>query len=70
VSGPTTRGTTSLVLSCISTIVINTWNALHLNVPGPKYSKMSLFLRKLKWIVVALLAPEYIASVASKDHIL
>ncbi|ORY14270.1 hypothetical protein BCR34DRAFT_237540 [Clohesyomyces aquaticus] len=69
VSEPVTRGTASLVYSCISTIIICTWSALHLNVPGVKDSTMTIFLRKVKYFAIAFVAPEYAAWVAYTQYI-
>jgi len=64
---PTTRGTTSLVLNCVSTILICTWSALHLHVPHDEHSTWSLFVRKLGFLTVALVAPEWITMCAYRD---
>ena len=70
VAEPTTRGTASLVFSCVSTTLICTWSALHLNVPQRQdASDTALFLRKLAYLIVALLAPEFIAMCAFKDWV-
>lgn len=65
---PSTRGTASLVYSCISTTIICTWSALHLNVPVQQdASNTSLFFRKLRYLLAALVAPELIAVFAYND---
>ncbi|KAF1999590.1 hypothetical protein P154DRAFT_576771 [Amniculicola lignicola CBS 123094] len=66
VSEPDQRGTVSLIFSCVCTVIICTWNALHLNVPERRKSnsKWLLFFRKLGYLAVALLGPEMIAYLA------
>lgn len=60
---PTTRGTFDILSTCIITLLLCVWTAIHLNVPppggywGPK-------LRKVRWMILALLAPEIVALVA------
>ena len=58
VSQPNTRGTMDIIWSCASTIFICVWVMLHLNIPAEKDGEVTRFLRKLKWFVLALLAPE------------
>lgn len=58
VSQPDTRGTTDVLWAYSSTIFICVWVMLHLNVPSEKDSELTIFIRKLKWFVLAMLAPE------------
>jgi hypothetical protein len=37
-----------------------TWTAVHPNLPAPDDSKIRVFGRRMKIVLVALLAPEYI----------
>ncbi len=61
---PRQRGTIGLVTSCLFTIVICVWNTLHMNLPADDESPMRIFFHKLKWMVIALLAPEFLFPVA------
>lgn len=67
VAEPHGRGTASLLYSCLFTIYICTWSAVHLNVPADGESSPAIVLRKLEWMVVAILAPEYAATNAFRD---
>ena len=58
VPDPDTRGTWSLLYSCVFTLVLCVWTAIHLNVPSYRESKISQWLRKLKWVLLAIIAPE------------
>ncbi|ETS85561.1 hypothetical protein PFICI_03586 [Pestalotiopsis fici W106-1] len=61
-TAPTERGTLSLVYSCLLTIFACTWTVLHLNVPGHEDSTATRFLRKLKWMAITILLPEFVFS--------
>jgi len=57
---PLTRGTFSILSSCLTTMFLCVWTAVHLNVP--EYKKESQqFWRKVKWLVIALFAPEVVS---------
>ena len=55
---PNTRDTIDIVWNCASTIFVCVWVMLHLNIPAQNDTEWTRFLRKLKWFVLALLAPE------------
>ncbi|KAI9811448.1 MAG: hypothetical protein M1827_005431 [Pycnora praestabilis] len=63
------RGTTSLLYSCLFTIFICTWNALHLNLPADHDGHMEIFLRKLKGMIWTILAPEFLTLIALNDYL-
>ncbi|KAH7396802.1 hypothetical protein DE146DRAFT_789449 [Phaeosphaeria sp. MPI-PUGE-AT-0046c] len=57
---PKYRGTYSILSSCIITIALCVWTAVHLNVP--EHGRiMPQFWRKMSWMLVGLLAPELVA---------
>lgn len=47
-----------IIWACASTIFICVWVMLHLNIPAEKDGKRTIFLRKTKWFILAMLAPE------------
>ena len=64
---PTARGTFDILSSCIITLVLCVWTAVHLNVAPPeKYWRF--LLRKTGWLLLALLAPEMVAYTAWCVH--
>ena len=63
VSEPNVRGTWSILSSCIITICLCVWTAVHLNIPEHHRTKAQLW-RKIKWLVLGLVAPEMVAYVA------
>lgn len=54
------RGTLSLILSCVLTLTLCVYTAVHLNVPPRKEKKWRTRLRELKWCVVGLFGPELV----------
>ena len=58
VSDPNNRGTWSLLYSCTFTLAFCVWTARHLNVPAHEERQLSQWLRKAKWGLLAMLAPE------------
>lgn len=60
---PTVRGTWGILSSCIITISLCVWTAVHLNIPEHQRTKRQIW-RKLKWLLLGLLAPEMVAYVA------
>ena len=64
----TVRGTISILWTCLSTIYICTWSALHLDIPYRRRSKWQILWRKTKWMLAAIAAPEVIALIAMKER--
>ncbi|KAH7631465.1 hypothetical protein B0T09DRAFT_247656, partial [Sordaria sp. MPI-SDFR-AT-0083] len=60
VNNPSQRGTLMLLLECATTIFACTWTVLHLNVPALTDSKTARVLRKVKWMSITILFPEFI----------
>ncbi|KAJ7183863.1 hypothetical protein C8R46DRAFT_1027508 [Mycena filopes] len=65
---PNTRGTYSLVSSCIFTLGLCVWTAIHLNVPEQAPGARQFF-RKLTWLAVGLLAPEVVTFTAWYQYV-
>lgn len=64
---PKGRGTWSLLSSCVITIALCAWTALHLNVPEHGTSGRQ-WLRKTKWLLLGLTAPEMVVYVAWRQR--
>ena len=60
---PQIRGTFDILSTCIITMLLCVWTAVHLNVspPGTVWAPR---LRKIGWLILALLAPEMVAYTA------
>lgn len=60
VPDPSGRGTIGLISSCVVTLFLCVWTAIHPNIHSEKSTKRSRFLRKLEWAALALFAPEFV----------
>ena len=73
VTPPNTRGTLQILWSCLATLILCTWTIQHLNVP-PQSRPQSIQRRlrrlatKLKWMLITLLAPEFVVGLAISDY--
>lgn len=76
-SAPKIRGTLNIVWSCLSILLLCTYKILHLNVPVqsiPRNSKERAyrscfrFLDKIWWMLLSLVAPEFIIAKAWCDN--
>ena len=74
---PDSRGTLTIFWSCISIIIICTWNILHLNIPEERPRPRN-YLQKLWWLIVGsqtqvkwmlftILVPEFLVGKAFND---
>ena len=58
------RGTASILYTCFFTIYACIWSALHLNIAHRSLSSRHRLFRKFQWMIIAILAPEYITLTA------
>ena len=73
VDDPHRRGTLGILSSCIVTILLCVWTALHLNLPHQTNNKQSWYAkrqlwRKIGWLILTLLAPEFSVYTAWSQH--
>jgi hypothetical protein len=61
---PATRGTWNILSSCLITLGLCLWTALHLNIPRHKEGAWLSQIRKTGWLLLGLLAPEMLAYTA------
>lgn len=64
VGDPNQRGTYSLVISCLLTLILCVWSALHLNVPHPGDTIWYRFWVNTRWILTGVYAPELVVFTA------
>ncbi|KAI4140097.1 MAG: hypothetical protein L6R39_005953, partial [Caloplaca ligustica] len=69
VSQPNGRGTFDILWSCLFTIFLCTWVSLHLNVPSMQETYRHQFSRKLRWMVQAIMAPEFVLGFATGQKV-
>ena len=60
-SEPDGRGTTSLLQTCILTIALCVYSAIHLNVPAYRTGHFWRLMQKAWFVILALFAPEIVA---------
>jgi hypothetical protein len=58
---PRGRGTLGLLWSCFATLFLCTWSAIHPNLPGLNDSQAAILWRKIRYVVLCLIAPELVA---------
>lgn len=64
VGDPNGRGTSSLVISCLLTLVLCVWSALHLNVPRQSDTRLHCLMVNVRWIITGVYAPELVVFTA------
>ncbi|KAF7370008.1 hypothetical protein MSAN_00630800 [Mycena sanguinolenta] len=57
----------SVVWGCLATIFACTWVSVHPNVPPPNQSRPQLFWRRLKMMLIAMIAPEIMVGFAARQ---
>ena len=65
--GPNTRGTWDIISSCLITLGLCLWTALHLNIPDHGSISVQKW-RKFGWLLTGLLAPEMIVYMALEQR--
>ncbi|ROV88636.1 hypothetical protein VMCG_10312 [Cytospora schulzeri] len=60
VPSPNSRGTMGIIWPCLSTLGLCLWSMVHLNVPATRDTSLTIILRKLRWLLIGLLAPELV----------
>lgn len=68
-ASPTDRGTFDILQSCVLTLATCVWTILHLDIPSSSSSPSSRFFRKVEWMLLAALAPEYITRVDMDQYL-
>jgi hypothetical protein len=56
-----------IVWGCLATIFASTWVSVHPNVPAPNQSQLALFWRRLKMMLIAVIAPEIMVGFAARQ---
>ncbi|MCJ1452577.1 hypothetical protein MMC28_002920 [Mycoblastus sanguinarius] len=58
------RGTAAIIWQCFTTIGLCTYVTLHLSIPPLRLSGTATFVRKLFWVSIGLVLPEFVCFVA------
>lgn len=64
---PNSRGTWSIISTCLITLALCLWTALHLNIPEHRHTSSQKW-RKLGWLTLGLLAPEMVVYTALEQR--
>jgi hypothetical protein len=57
---PLQRGTFEIITTCMTTMILCVWTAIHLNIP--EHGKVRhMVWRKFKWVVLGIVAPESVS---------
>ena len=62
------RGTATILWQCLTTIGLCTYVTLHLSIPPLPLSGTATFIRKLFWVSIGLVLPEFVCLVALSQH--
>ncbi|KAF2006515.1 hypothetical protein P154DRAFT_600371 [Amniculicola lignicola CBS 123094] len=68
-SAPNLRGTWDIIVSCVLTLTICVWSALHLNVPVEGSTLLQRNFRRTRWIILGIFAPEVVVSSAFAQYL-
>lgn len=68
-SDPNGRGTFTLVSSCVLTLVICVYSAMHLNVPPHGETGIRFWLRNIRWALLGIFGPELVVFIAWKQYL-
>lgn len=60
VPDPNGRGTTGLIISCLLTLGLCVWNAMHLNIPPKGETRVEYWWRISAWVFLGVLIPELV----------
>ncbi|KAI0009649.1 hypothetical protein F4779DRAFT_581446 [Xylariaceae sp. FL0662B] len=69
VQEPDGRGTLSLLFSCLLTLSLCVWSAVHLNLPKYDESESKYAYRYFKWSILGLFGPELVIWAAWRQYI-
>ena len=62
------RGTATILWQCLTTIGLCTYVTLHLSIPPLPLSGTATFIRKLYWVSIGLVLPEFVCLVALSQY--
>ena len=68
-SDPNGRGTFTLVSSCVLTLIICVYSAMHLNVPPHGESTLRFWMRNIRWGFWGIFGPELVVFIAWKQYV-
>ena len=69
VPSPDGRGTSSLVTTCIITLGLCVWSAIHLSIPKRGETSFQYLMRNVKWCIIGVFGPELVVFAAWRQYI-
>ena len=69
VNEPSGRGTLSILISCVSTLLLCSLSVMHLNVPPKHTSLAASFQHYGYWCIIGIIGPEMVIWVAWRQFI-
>src|SRR5258708_31454306 len=63
------RSTFGILSFCYSTLIICVWNTVHFNVPRRRQSNTLRVFLQVGWMIIALVAPEFLLYFAINERI-
>ncbi|KAL9609377.1 MAG: hypothetical protein Q9167_005846 [Letrouitia subvulpina] len=69
VSDPNGRGTFTILFSCVLTLSLCVYTAIHLNVRRYRQNEPQSWLETTKWVIFGVLAPELVVYIAWRQYI-
>jgi hypothetical protein len=66
---PKQRTTFGILSFCFTTLIICVWSTLHFNIPTKRHTATRRFVLQVSWMVIALLAPEFLLYLAINERI-
>ena len=69
VNDPDGRGTFTIVSSCVLTLSLCVYTAIHLNVRHYRTTELQSWIETTKWVVFGILAPELVVFVAWRQYV-
>lgn len=69
VDDPDGRGTFTIVSSCVLTLSLCVYTAIHLNVRHYRTTELQSWIETTKWVVFGILAPELVVFVAWRQYV-
>lgn len=65
IQSPRQRGTMNIIWSCFLLIFTCTWSVMHLNIPAPSDTRLQITIRKIRWVLFIIYAPDALALLAA-----
>ena len=69
-SAPAYRDKFNIVSTCLSTLLICVWTVVHVDIPPTPQPWYLVLLEKIWWLVVGIIAPDFLLYLATAEFII